>query len=86
MKHNFTFLVWEFVNNRSAREAYFKVPNAHKPTKPPGFKKPTAEQDKALRSDSAKKLNAQIRKEWPESAVEIPFVARRPNPDWPSRP
>ena len=86
MKHNFTCLVWEFVNNRKDRNAYLKIPYPHKPTSPAGFKKPTKDQDLALRSDSAKKLNKQIRLEWKKSAVAYPLVKVHPRPDWPSRP
>ncbi len=85
--HNFTLLVWEFVNNQAAGKKY-RLSDPDKPGPVPApLKAPKvhSKQDKALRGNSAKAVNAEIKKDWPAAAVAPPLIKPIP-PNWPSRP
>ena len=87
MTHNFTWLVWEFVFDPVSRDCYLEVPYSKNPPVPKPFVRPTKAQDTALRSDSAKAINKEIKKEWPASLeLPPPLITRHPKPSWPSRP
>jgi hypothetical protein len=88
MPHNFTWLVWEFVFDEVTRDCYLDVPYKDHPPVPKPFARPTRAQDLALRKDSAKAINKEIKKEWPKSGQATPPLigVRRPKPSWPSRP
>jgi hypothetical protein len=87
MTHNFTWLVWEFVFDPVSRDCYLEVPYDKNPPVPKPFDRPTKTQDAALRSDSAKEINNEIKKEWPASSeLPPPLIGHHPKPSWPSRP
>jgi hypothetical protein len=88
LKHPFTWLVWEFVNNRAACKKYRKSDPKKPGPVPAGFTapKPLSPQANALHGNSAKAINLQILNEWGRVAIAPPLVKRHPAPNWPSRP